>query len=252
MARFGSVGTQYFDDSGEVLTHGLITFYAPGTTDKISTYADIDQTIENTNPIQLSASGRQPSIFFTGSAKAVLSTSIGRQLDTQDPVGDTSSSPTSVMPWGELISTTTAVDQSSVDIEWLGQEFSNYAVQLSGGVLSAADNLRARWKINGLYDSGNNYQYWTIGASAQNVNAIYLFTGLRRAISFVCTISDVNSAAVKACTVDRLVALANDNTLGSTYDVKGTNSATGEVRGLRFFCSSGANISGTFSLFGLR
>jgi hypothetical protein len=89
MSRFGSLGTQYFDNSGEPLINGLIYFYESGTTTLKTTYSDINQAIANTNPVVLTASGRQPNIFFTGAAKAVLATSANVIIETRDPVGQT-------------------------------------------------------------------------------------------------------------------------------------------------------------------
>jgi len=89
MARFGSLGTQYFNASGEPLVNGLIYFYESGTTTPKATYADINQTVANPNPVVLDASGYQPNIFFNGVAKAVLATSANVQIQTRDPVGDT-------------------------------------------------------------------------------------------------------------------------------------------------------------------
>ena len=48
-------------------------------------------TVANTNPVILSSGGRQPSIFFGGVAKAILSDSNGVQIEVRDPVGDTAS-----------------------------------------------------------------------------------------------------------------------------------------------------------------
>jgi len=89
MSRFGSLGTQYFDNSGEPLVNGLIYFYESGTTTLKTTYSDINQTVANTNPVVLTASGRQPNIFFTGVAKAVLATGDDVIIETRDPVGQT-------------------------------------------------------------------------------------------------------------------------------------------------------------------
>jgi hypothetical protein len=89
VARFGSLGTQYFNASGEPLVNGLIYFYESGTTTPKATYADINQTVANPNPVVLDASGYQPNIFFNGVAKAVLATSANVQIQTRDPVGDT-------------------------------------------------------------------------------------------------------------------------------------------------------------------
>lgn len=88
MSRFGSLGTQYFDDAGDPLINGYIYFYESGTTTPKTTYADINLTIPNTNPVQLTAAGRQPNVFFDGSAKAVLTKSDYVQVEVCDPVGD--------------------------------------------------------------------------------------------------------------------------------------------------------------------
>ena len=92
MARYGDLGTQYFDDAGDPLVSGRIYFYETGTTTPKTTYADVDFTIPNTNPVILTAAGRQPNIFFDGVAKAILTTSTGTQILVRDPVGDTANS----------------------------------------------------------------------------------------------------------------------------------------------------------------
>ena len=88
MSRFGSLGTQYFDDAGDPLINGYIYFYESGTTTPKTTYADVNLTIPNANPVQLTAAGRQPNVFFDGSAKAVLTKSDYVQVEVRDPVGD--------------------------------------------------------------------------------------------------------------------------------------------------------------------
>jgi len=91
MARFGELDTQYFDDAGDPLANGKIYFYDSGTTTPKTTYADVNYTIPNANPVVLTASGRQPNIFFDGSAKAILTDSDDVQILVRDPVGETSS-----------------------------------------------------------------------------------------------------------------------------------------------------------------
>ena len=91
MARFGSLDTQYFDDAGDPLVSGKIYFYETGTTTPKTTYADINYTIPNANPVVLTAAGRQPNIFFDGVAKAILTKSDDTQILVRDPVGDTAS-----------------------------------------------------------------------------------------------------------------------------------------------------------------
>ena len=91
MARFGEINAQYFDDAGDPLGSGKIFFYETGTTTLKTTFSDINQTIPNTNPVILSAAGRQPNIFFTGTAKAILTDKNDVQILVRDPVGQTAS-----------------------------------------------------------------------------------------------------------------------------------------------------------------
>lgn len=87
MARFGNIGKQYLNDSGNPLANGLLYFFETGTTTPKNTYADAGLTIANTNPVVLSASGRQPNIFFDGLAKVMLTDSNVIQIETRDPEG---------------------------------------------------------------------------------------------------------------------------------------------------------------------
>ena len=89
MARFGDLDTQYFDDAGDPLVNGKIYFYESGTTTLKGTFADINQSIPNTNPVILTAAGRQPNIFFDGVAKAILTTNSDVQILVRDPIGET-------------------------------------------------------------------------------------------------------------------------------------------------------------------
>jgi hypothetical protein len=91
MARFGEINAQYFDDAGDPLGSGKLYFYETGTTTLKDTYSDINQTIANTNPVILSAAGRQPNIFFSGTAKAILTDKNDVQILVRDPVGATAS-----------------------------------------------------------------------------------------------------------------------------------------------------------------
>ena len=91
MARFGEINAQYFDDAGDPLGGGKIYFYESGTTTPKTTYADVNFTVPNTNPVVLTAAGRQPNIFFNGNAKAILTDSNDVQILARDPVGETAS-----------------------------------------------------------------------------------------------------------------------------------------------------------------
>ena len=89
MARFGDLDTQYLDDAGDPLVNGKVYFYESGTTTLKTTYSDVNQSIPNTNPVILTAAGRQPNIFFDGVAKAILTSNSDVQILVRDPVGET-------------------------------------------------------------------------------------------------------------------------------------------------------------------
>jgi hypothetical protein len=91
MARFGSLGTQYFDSNGNPLSGGQLSFYESGTTTPKSTFTTSSYAVANTNPVILTSSGRQPDIWFSGVAKAILSNSNAVQIEVRDPVGETTS-----------------------------------------------------------------------------------------------------------------------------------------------------------------
>jgi hypothetical protein len=53
-------GWQFFDNSGDVLTEGLLYSYAAGTTTPATTYTSVTGLTANNNPIELDAAGRVP------------------------------------------------------------------------------------------------------------------------------------------------------------------------------------------------
>ena len=61
LSLFAGVGAQFLDNSGNVLTGGLIYTYAAGTTTPLATYTSNLGTSAHPNPIILDASGRVPS-----------------------------------------------------------------------------------------------------------------------------------------------------------------------------------------------
>ena len=93
MARFINPDPQYLDGDGVPLVNGKLTFYAAGTNTKIITYADELESTPNTNPVLLDAAGRVPNVFFSGSARVILTADnlttgqVGVQIFDRDPVG---------------------------------------------------------------------------------------------------------------------------------------------------------------------
>ena len=88
MSRFGTLDTQYFDDAGDPLISGKIYVYQSGSTTTLKdTFADVGQLIANTNPVILYADGRQPNMFFSGSARMILTSGDDVQIRELDPLG---------------------------------------------------------------------------------------------------------------------------------------------------------------------
>ena len=87
MARVLDAFTQFFDGNGDPLVSGKLYFYESGTnnTDK-ATYADISESIPNTNPVILDGEGRCPNVFGTGAYNIVSTSSDDIQIQQFDPV----------------------------------------------------------------------------------------------------------------------------------------------------------------------
>ena len=71
MARFNSPNIQYFDNSGNVLAGGKLSFFATGTTDDLAVYFDVNLSIPRTQPVILDAGGRTGNIFLQSQAYKV-------------------------------------------------------------------------------------------------------------------------------------------------------------------------------------
>lgn len=98
MPRVIQAFEQFFDDDGDPLVNGWLRFLVSGTTstDK-NTYSDISETIANTNPLQLDASGRCPDVYGSGTYRVISYThdpvagAPGTQIQLFDPVGELTS-----------------------------------------------------------------------------------------------------------------------------------------------------------------
>lgn len=141
MARLGSIGTQYFNDSGDPLAGGKIHFYETGTNTPATTYSNEALTIENANPVILDAAGRQPDIFFDGDLKAVLRDSNDVLIETRDPVGccADSTGSTSLPSGGTAGQSLVKSSDTSFDTEW-----------------------RSVSDINGILVAPTKHRYWRL------------------------------------------------------------------------------------------
>lgn len=87
LSPVAGAGWQFFDNSGAVLTGGLLYTYTAGTTTPLTTYQDSAGATPNANPIVLDSAGRvSAEVWLTTSSvyKMVLKTSTGTTLWTMD------------------------------------------------------------------------------------------------------------------------------------------------------------------------
>lgn len=102
MPRVINAFAQFEDGEGHPYVAGKLRFLVSGTTstDK-NTYADVNETVANSNPVLLDAEGRCPNVFGTGAYRVILYDSDDVQIQQFDPVGgDSGVSP--FYAWGSL------------------------------------------------------------------------------------------------------------------------------------------------------
>jgi hypothetical protein len=105
LSPFGN-GQQFFDNTGNILSGGLIYTYQAGSSTPLATYTTVNGTIPNSNPIILNSAGRCDNEIWmqTGySYKFILQTSTGTTLQTLDnlyPILQTSTSTGATIPAG--------------------------------------------------------------------------------------------------------------------------------------------------------
>ena len=87
MPRSANPVPQYFTSENKILSGGLMFYFEVGTSDPKETYSDQGETIPNTHPVVLDSEGRLPNVFFTGTARQVLSDSNSVQIWARDDVG---------------------------------------------------------------------------------------------------------------------------------------------------------------------
>jgi hypothetical protein len=94
LSYLGGAGWQFFNNSGVVLSGGLLYTYEAGTTTPLTTYTSYTGGTPNANPIVLDSAGRVPEqiwIDVNTSAKFVLKTATGTDIWTKDNIPSFSS-----------------------------------------------------------------------------------------------------------------------------------------------------------------
>jgi hypothetical protein len=162
LSPVAGAGWQFLDNSGAVLTGGLLYTYTAGTTTPVTSYQDSAGSVANSNPVVLDASGRVSAQVWltTGAAyKLVLKTSTGTTLWTMDnlrAINDPSSVPWSIIT-GEP---TTLAGYGITDGITAATAASTYAPLASPtftGTASAKDELSNTYNI-GWRDCPQNSQ----------------------------------------------------------------------------------------------
>ena len=231
LSPIAGAGWQFFDNSGLILSGGLLYIYSAGTTTPVTAYQDSAGTIAHTNPIVMDSAGRIPSEVWltTGAAyKFVLKTSTSVTLWTMDNlngINDPSSVPWSIIT-GEP---TTLAGYGITDGITAATAASTYAPLASPsltGTASATDEAANSYNIGWRDCPQNaktaNYQLLISDRGKQvlmNGTSLTLTIPANGTVAFPLgtTIMVVNSNATSltvAITTDTMT-LANSTTTGS-------------------------------------
>tara|TARA_R110002096_G_scaffold57029_6_gene144992 strand:+ start:120 stop:752 length:633 start_codon:yes stop_codon:yes gene_type:complete len=87
MGRYIDPVPQYSDDAGNPLANGKLYLFKTGTNDFIDVFSDVNSSIPAPNPVILTAAGRVPPTFYSGSAKGILTKNDETQIWVRDPIG---------------------------------------------------------------------------------------------------------------------------------------------------------------------
>ena len=161
LSIFGGVGAQFFDNSGNPLTGGLIYTYQAGTTTPLTTYTSSSGGSAHTNPIVLDAAGRVPNggeiwLDYFYKYKFVLKTSTGTLIATYDNVGGSfNASPilanftgTGSQTVFNLASSPASEDTTNIYINGVYQQKNTYSVATNVITFSQAPPYTATIEVN--------------------------------------------------------------------------------------------------------
>jgi hypothetical protein len=143
---------------------------------------------------------------------------------------------------------------ATVDVETgFGSTYDDYLIIGTGITCSADDTILSRWKIGGAYDTGANYMYKSesSAASTGQTSAPGGAGNVSKAIGLRYFMYSVTSGAMKAgFSEGGGVTAANSPLHQGGYTI--SNTGTGAITGVRFYCFGGATITGTFRLYGYK
>jgi len=150
-------GQQFFDNSGNILSGGLIYQYQAGSSTPLATYTTVNGTVANSNPIILNSAGRCDNEIWmqTGySYKFILQTSTGTTLQTLDnlyPILQSSSGSAATVPTGLIAIWSGAT--GSIPSGWTLCNGSNGTPDLRNSFIIGAGSTYAVGATGGSTDS---------------------------------------------------------------------------------------------------
>lgn len=156
MARYISPVPQYLDAAGDPLALGKLFFFVSGTNDDLATFADVNETIPNTQPVLLTGDGRAPNIFYSGAAKVILTDQDDVQIWSKDPVTSGGESGTIGDDWDaiSIYQINSVVDFSGVLYVSIINQNQNQNPATSPEAWTEFDLLK-RWNPNETYKIGD-------------------------------------------------------------------------------------------------
>jgi hypothetical protein len=150
-------GQQFFDNSGNILSGGLIYQYQAGSSTPLATYTTVNGTVANSNPIILNSAGRCDNEIWmqTGySYKFILQTSTGVTLQTLDnlyPILQTATGSGATIPTGLIAIWSGAT--GSIPSGWTLCNGSNGTPDLRNSFIIGAGSTYAVGQTGGSADS---------------------------------------------------------------------------------------------------
>lgn len=231
LSPVAGAGWQFFDNSGAVLTGGLLYTYTAGTTTPVTTYQDSAGSVTNANPIVLDAAGRVSAEVWltTGAAyKLVLKTSTGTTLWTMDnlrAINDPSSvawavitgKPTTISGYGITDGLTTTVAAAT---------YAPIASPSLTGTASATDeaanSYNIGWRDCPQVSKTANYQLVISDRGKQilmNGTALTLTVPANGTVAFptgtTIMVVNTNSSSLSVAITTDTLTLANTTTTGT-------------------------------------
>ncbi len=210
MPRIIEAFKQFLDNNGDPLIDGTIRFLESNSnnTDK-DTYADVNETIANTNPVQLSASGRCPNVFGTGEYRAITYDSDAQQIQQFDPVPGGETGVSQLGDWSALVSYPVGFVVTGSD----GSYYRSLSAANTGNDPISDSSNWEELKFVQVYNANVTY---AVGALVSYAGSVYIVT----------TATTAGDTPVSATTK---FASASNSLMNTSYRQAADANATGAV-----------------------